>query len=48
MVKVSYNKSIIKKRTENMLNEKMIEMGENSSVIRELFEYGNKSRNRRG
>ena len=25
-----------------MLNEKMIEMGENSSVIRELFEYGNK------
>lgn len=25
-----------------MLNEKMIELGENSSVIRELFEYGNR------
>lgn len=25
-----------------MLNEKMIQLGENSSVIRELFEYGNK------
>ena len=25
-----------------MLNEKMIQLGENSSVIRELFEYGNR------
>ena len=27
-----------------MLNEKMLELGENRSVIREIFEYGNKRR----
>ena len=27
-----------------MLNEKMLQLGENRSVIREIFEYGNKRR----
>ena len=31
-----------------MLNEKMIELGENSSVIRELFEYGNRRKDEIG